>query len=120
MVKLAPELNDAGLAELAADLESLNVDGLVLTNTLGGEFSGQAGGYSGAKLKDLSREALRIARSKTSKPIISVGGIDGHEEALRRWHLGASLLQIYSAWIFAGPSILKELAQSHGHEPYFQ
>jgi len=119
-VKLAPELNAGGLAALAAELESLGVDGLVLTNTLGGEFRGQTGGYSGLKVKELSREALRIARSNTSRPIISVGGIDGEAEALQRWLLGASLLQIYSAWIFEGPSILKELVQSHGREPYFQ
>jgi len=108
-VKLAPELNTAGLKELASEMDQLEIDGLVLTNTLGGEFNGQSGGWSGEKVKVLSREALQIARANTKKPIISVGGIDGQEEAELRFQLGASLLQIYSAWIFKGPALLKEI-----------
>jgi len=109
LVKLAPELNDQGLSELASELPSLGVDGLVLTNTLAGEFRGQSGGWSGERLKQLSREALRIARARTNIPIISVGGIDGREEVELRLQMGAGLLQIYSSWVYAGPKLLSRM-----------
>ena len=112
LLKLAPELAADELIELIQVLEPQGIDGWVLTNTLGGSFKitaeanavTLAGGWSGSLLTEMASKSLEIARNATSKPIISVGGIMTPGEAAKRMSLGANLIQIYSAWIFNGPT----------------
>ncbi len=119
-VKLAPELSKEDLMQLIPALESVGVDGFVLTNTLQGVWpyvaegatagsasgnsgAGLVGGYSGRPLAQASYISLRVARAVTSKPIISVGGIFTREDATRRFAAGANAVQMYTGWIYEGP-----------------
>lgn len=120
LLKLAPELSEAQLQNLAHSARDWQIQGWVLTNTLVGDraatgSNGQklTGGYSGGALSEHSRRALRQFREMTSLPIVSVGGILTVDEALERLDLGAELLEIYTGWIYEGPHfplrICKEL-----------
>ncbi len=115
LLKLAPEIFDAS-QEVAARPDQLmpaaeewGIQGWVLTNTRAGSIrvgdSELPGGWSGAPLSLLAREALKSARAITRLPIISVGGIMDGAEAVERIRLGADLVQIYSGWIYGGPSL---------------
>lgn len=111
-LKLAPELEEDVLNEFFSRASELGIDGFVLTNTLGGNREGSNGGWSGAPLSELSCSLLAFARSRTSLPLISVGGIMDAAEAVKRKKLGASLIQIYTGWIFGGPRFPLQLAQA--------
>ncbi len=109
-LKLAPELNGADLAEI---IHSVQAEGWVLTNTLGGTWNRRGlqlqGGWSGRFLSEASRRRLIEVRGMTTKPIISVGGIITADEAVERLKLGANLIQIYSGWVLNGPSFPGEI-----------
>jgi len=115
-VKLSPDLDEKGLGDAAA--AAVACSGIIATNTTlerpeGIEFQG---GLSGRPLAPRSRDVLAKLRELTDLPLISVGGIDSAEEARARLEAGASLVQIYSALIFEGPTlptrILKGMRQS--------
>jgi len=123
LLKLAPELSGIELAELVLKLEVGEdgcppIDGWVLTNTLAGEIEARGrkldGGWSGGALIEASRRSLKEVRSQSRKPIISVGGIQSAEEARMRMEMGASLIQIYTGWIYGGPGLPAKLARSLG------
>lgn len=105
LVKLAPELQPDELRALISFFETKKISGLVLTNTLAGETLLGPGGWSGGRVRDAAARALGHVRSMTSMPIISVGGIDSPVVAQERIDEGASLLEIYSSWIFKGPRL---------------
>jgi dihydroorotate dehydrogenase len=114
LLKIAPELQGESLAQLIRELESSQeapIDGWILTNTLGGEHRGQVGGWSGGILTEQSRRSLVDARAVSRLPIVSVGGILTAEEAMERLRLGADLVQIYSGWIYGGPSFPAVLSE---------
>lgn len=110
-LKLAPELEEASLSEFFVRALQLGIDGFVLTNTLGGVREENRGGWSGTPLTELSRDRLTFARSQTSLPIISVGGIMNPQEAFERKKRGANLIQIYTGWVFGGPRFPLELSR---------
>ncbi len=122
LLKLAPELQGDELTPMIAEIERWGIDGWVLTNTLAGNFSDfgsfrepahqaktLSGGWSGQILTELARARLIEARAATRLPIISVGGIMNADEAALRIRLGADLVQIYSGWVFGGPTFPSEL-----------
>jgi dihydroorotate dehydrogenase len=112
LLKLAPECLDADfLEELACSAGDWGCDGWVLSNTLGGEYQGAAGGWSGKKVQDPSRQILVRMRKFTSLPIISVGGIMDEDEAHSRVLGGAELVELYSGWVFGGPSLPMRIAR---------
>jgi dihydroorotate dehydrogenase len=108
LLKLAPEIRGEALAGIIPAAEGWGIDGWVLTNTWAGEIQAGgatlSGGWSGGPLTDAARAALVEARSLTRKPIISVGGILSAEEARARIQAGAELVQLYTGWIYGGPS----------------
>jgi dihydroorotate dehydrogenase len=110
LVKLAPELSEADLAALLEFFESQAIDGLVLTNTLAGQTAIGPGGWSGGAVRERAAEVLRLAHTLTKLPIISVGGIDSPEIARDRLRRGASLVELYSGWIFKGPKLPSQIA----------
>lgn len=118
LVKLAPELSDELLGALLKGAEEAGASGFVLSNTLAGEWRGKnadetfSGGWSGACLTAPSAQILSKARSLTRLPLISVGGILNILEAKRRITLGADLIQVYTGWIYGGPSFARELSES--------
>jgi dihydroorotate dehydrogenase len=116
LLKLAPELRGEALAELLGAIEAWGaIDGWVLTNTLGGEIELRqggklAGGWSGGPLTVASRGSLEECRRASRLPVISVGGILDTDEAKARIALGAALVQVYTGWIYRGPSFPSELS----------
>jgi dihydroorotate dehydrogenase len=113
LIKLAPELGVAELTELLPAVESWGIDGWVLTNTWGGSITRGGttypGGWSGKKVREASRASLVAARAISRQPIISVGGIDSGDEARARIAAGASLVQVYTGWIYEGPDMVKRI-----------
>jgi dihydroorotate dehydrogenase len=107
-LKLAPELSPSDREEIYLKAGEVGIDGFVLCNTLRGELKSRdltfSGGWSGLPLVQLSRSLLEEAKNKTALPIISVGGVNTLDEFLTRVKMGASLVQIYTSWIFNGPA----------------
>ena len=116
LVKLAPEMDGAALKSVVEALESIKIDGLVLTNTLAGTYiyrqKEYTGGFSGQILSSVSLLRLQEVRKMTSLPILSVGGISSIDEMKRRFAAGANGVQIYSAWVFNGPFWVRRLAEA--------
>ncbi|WP_213991928.1 quinone-dependent dihydroorotate dehydrogenase [Sodalis sp. dw_96] len=117
-VKIAPDLTDEELAQVADSLVRHNIDGVIATNTTVGrdlvqglEHCNQTGGLSGRPLQSRSTEVIRrLALELNGKlPIIGVGGIDSLVAAREKIAAGASLIQIYSGFIFHGPQLIKDI-----------
>ncbi|TCL03774.1 quinone-dependent dihydroorotate dehydrogenase [Sodalis ligni] len=117
-VKIAPDLTDEELCQVADSLVRHNIDGVIATNTTTGrelvqglEHCNQAGGLSGRPLQSRSTEVIRrLSLELNGKlPIIGVGGIDSLVAAREKIAAGASLIQIYSGFIFHGPQLIKDI-----------
>lgn len=121
VVKIAPDLDDQGLEQLATVVLEGSVDGVIATNTTlsrsGVEASpcaAEAGGLSGRPLFELA--TATVARLHTllggRLPIIAAGGIDSSETALAKLDAGASMVQLYSGLIYRGPGLVHEVASA--------
>ncbi|MEA3372383.1 MAG: quinone-dependent dihydroorotate dehydrogenase [Campylobacterota bacterium] len=115
LLKIAPDMEASEAVDLTSHAVAQGADGIIATNTTI-DYSLVAqpqaiGGLSGAVLKDKSFEIFdAVAKELFGKTIlISAGGIDSAEEAYRRIKAGASLVQIYSALIFKGPELIKDV-----------
>jgi dihydroorotate dehydrogenase len=111
-LKLAPDFEDAAFDALVEETADLQVDGLVLTNTTVGREDLHAaasleGGLSGAPLFARSTELVRRARQRSGGKlaIIASGGVFGAGDALAKIRAGASLVQVYTGYVFEGPSL---------------
>jgi dihydroorotate dehydrogenase len=115
-VKLAPELTGETLMPVIRALETAGVSGLILTNTLGGDYlyggNRLSGGWSGQILTSTALSRLKEAKSMTGLPIISVGGIMTVEDALARISEGAESIQLYTGWIYQGPFFAKRILRA--------
>jgi dihydroorotate dehydrogenase len=118
LVKIAPDLADAALGPLVETCVSYGVSGLIISNTtiarpntLRGENRSQAGGLSGAPLRDRAtavlRQCFRLAQGRLV--LVGVGGIATGADALERIKAGASLVQLYTAFAYAGPALVPAL-----------
>ena len=118
-VKVAPDLDDQALAELAAVLLDSGVEGIIATNTtldrsgLTSPHAAEAGGLSGTPLFPRSTRILaRLYRLTEGRlPIIGVGGIGSADDAWAKIAAGASAVQIYSALIYHGFSVADQIAR---------
>ncbi|PZP57103.1 MAG: quinone-dependent dihydroorotate dehydrogenase [Micavibrio aeruginosavorus] len=117
-VKLAPDLDDAQVKDIADVLLTLKIDGVILTNTtlyrpeeLPQDFREQKGGLSGAPLTDLSTAMIRRFYALTDGriPIIGAGGISSGEDAYAKIRAGATLVQLYSGLVFHGPALIRKI-----------
>ena len=117
-VKIAPDLSAEELIQVADSLVRHNIDGVIATNTTldrslvqGMKNCDEAGGLSGRPVQLKSTEIIRAlsAELKGQLPIIGVGGIDSVIAAREKMAAGASLVQIYSGFIFKGPPLIKEI-----------
>ncbi|WP_294334997.1 quinone-dependent dihydroorotate dehydrogenase [uncultured Sphingomonas sp.] len=119
-LKVAPDLDRAGLEGAIRAAIDHHVDALIVSNTtisrppLASPHAGEAGGLSGKPLKELARAKLIEARALSGGqlPLISAGGIDGADEAKRRIDAGAVLVQIYSALVYRGPGLPRAIARA--------
>jgi dihydroorotate dehydrogenase len=115
MVKLSPDLEIAQAIDLAQGAVGAGATGLVLTNTTTDRSllpASRGGGLSGRVLKEKSFAMLRgVAKELFGDCLlVSVGGIDSGREAYRRLRAGASLVQVYTAMVYRGPSLVRRMA----------
>ena len=117
-VKIAPDLSLEELIQVADSLVRHNIDGVIATNTTldrslveGMKHSQEMGGLSGRPLQLKSTEIIRLLSQELNGrlPIIGVGGIDSLMAAREKIAAGATLIQIYSGFIFKGPPLIKEI-----------
>jgi dihydroorotate dehydrogenase len=117
LLKIAPDVDDAGLDDIAAEVLDQRLDGLVVSNTtlarhgLRDAAAREAGGLSGRPLFRRSTVTLAKMRLRVGPqlPIIGVGGIDSGETAYEKIVAGATLLQVYSALVYEGPSLVDRI-----------
>ena len=120
LLKLAPEIDDEGLAALLEAIRDAPVAGLILTNTTTARPAGliswereEEGGLSGPPLALRALEVVRQAYASSGGrlPLIGVGGIDSAKAAYARIRAGASLVQLYTALVYRGPRLIEEITQ---------
>ncbi len=118
LVKIAPDLLDSDIADIADITLASDIDGLIVSNTtinrpegLRSLDKGEAGGLSGKPLFEPSTEILRRMYQATggAKPIVGVGGISSAGEAYAKIRAGASLVQLYSALVYEGPGLVERI-----------
>ena len=116
-IKIAPDMSDEETIEVANALVEAGMDAVIATNTTlsregvhGLECADEAGGLSGAPVRDRSTHIVQVLASelKGRLPIIGVGGITEGKHAAEKIAAGASLVQIYSGFIYKGPALIRE------------
>ena len=116
-VKIAPDMNEEEFALVASSLKSYEMDAVIATNTTlsregveDSPFAGEAGGLSGVPVRNASTKAIRILARELdgALPIIGVGGITNGFDAAEKIEAGASLVQVYSGFIYRGPALIAE------------
>ncbi|MDB5818591.1 MAG: dihydroorotate dehydrogenase [Rhizobacter sp.] len=120
-LKIAPDLDEAQVASIAATLREQGIDGVIATNTtLAREavkmlpHGSEAGGLSGAPVRDASNRVIRQLRAALGPafPIIGVGGVMNAADALSKVDAGADVVQIYTGLIYAGPGLVTDAARA--------
>ncbi|WP_417359278.1 quinone-dependent dihydroorotate dehydrogenase [Galbibacter sp.] len=117
LLKIAPDLTDEQLMDIVAIVAQTRIAGVIATNTtisrtgLQSENKQETGGLSGAPLKDRSTEVIRFLSQASHQafPIIGVGGIHSAKDAIEKLEAGASLVQIYTGFIYQGPGLIKSI-----------
>jgi dihydroorotate dehydrogenase len=121
LIKLAPDIADNAIPELAAILTHSGVDGVILTNTTldrksltSNRHSSETGGLSGPPLFAKSTRLLARFYMATEGrlPLIGVGGIASGEDAVDKIEAGASLMQLYTGLVYEGPGLLRRIKQT--------
>lgn len=120
-VKIAPDMSEEEIQMVAKALLAHDIDGVIATNTTlardkveGYSHAHEAGGLSGRPLRESSTEVIRLLKSEVGDrmPIIGVGGIYDAESAVEKIQAGASLVQIYTGFIYRGPALIKETVEA--------
>jgi len=111
LIKIAPDLDDTQLAEIC-DVCVRMADGMICTNTTI-DHTYEQGGLSGAPLRKRSTEVLRKVRERVGRsyPLVGVGGIFTAEDVREKMDAGADLVQLYTSFIYEGPSLPSRLAR---------
>lgn len=118
-LKVAPDLAPTDIDAIARIALDKQLGALIISNTtisrppLKSRHADEAGGLSGAPLRELAQERLRDFRKATggAMPLVGVGGIGSAEDAWARIRAGASLVQLYSAMAYEGPGIARTIAR---------
>ncbi|MDO4449821.1 MAG: quinone-dependent dihydroorotate dehydrogenase [Moraxella sp.] len=120
-LKIAPDLEEIQIDDIAKNLIEFEIDGLIATNTTlsragveDQEYADEAGGLSGRPLSYQSTQILSEFSQRLSDKVdlIGVGGIDAGDVAVRKLKAGATAVQLYSGLIFKGPSLVQSCVQS--------
>lgn len=117
LLKIAPDLTDSQLLDIIDIVKETKIAGVIATNTtlsregLQSENKIETGGMSGKPLANRSTEVIRFLSEKSNKafPIIGVGGIHSPEDAIEKLEAGASLIQLYTGFIYEGPGLIKAI-----------
>lgn len=117
LLKIAPDLTNDQLLDIIDIVKITRIAGVIATNTtlsrdgLQSEHQTQAGGLSGKPLTQRATEVIRFLSEKSNKafPIIGVGGIHTAQDAIEKLQAGASLVQLYTGFIYEGPALIKAI-----------
>ena len=114
VVKISPDLSGAELKAILAVCEENSVSGIIASNTTLNHSSipiqlDQAGGLSGAPLRDKSTALVREIAGRSTIPVIASGGIFDAESAREKFQAGAQLIQLYTGLVYRGPQLLREI-----------
>ena len=117
VVKISPDLSGIELKAILAVCEENGVSGIIATNTTLDHSSiapqlDQAGGLSGAPLRDKSTALVREIAARSTIPVIASGGIFDAESARGKFQAGAQLIQLYTGLVYRGPQLLREIMDS--------
>ena len=117
LVKIAPDLSMSELEELVATCEQNEIAGIIATNTTLDHSSvlperDQAGGLSGAPLREKSTTLVRAIAARSTIPVVASGGIFDAKSAQEKFETGAQLLQVYTGYIYRGPGLLQEIMEN--------
>lgn len=117
LLKIAPDLSDDQLIDIIEIVNETKIAGVIATNTtisregIQSENKSEMGGLSGIPLAKRATEVIRFLaeKSNNSFPIIGVGGIHSAEDAMEKLNAGASLVQLYTGFIYEGPALVKAI-----------
>lgn len=117
LLKIAPDLTNEQLLDIIEIVKESKIAGVIATNTtisregLVSENKKETGGLSGKPLRNRSTEVIRFLSENNGKafPIIGVGGIHSAQDALEKLEAGASLVQLYTGFIYEGPKLVKDI-----------
>ncbi len=117
LLKIAPDLTNEQLLDIIDIVSKTMIDGVIATNTtiardgLISENKKEAGGLSGKPLTNRATEVIRFLSEKSNRafPIIGVGGIHSAKDALEKIEAGASLIQLYTGFIYEGPKLIRDI-----------
>jgi dihydroorotate dehydrogenase len=117
LLKIAPDLTEEQLLDIIEIVQVTNTDGVIATNTtlsregLQSPNKSETGGLSGKPLSHRSTDVIRFLSKKSNNafPIIGVGGIHSPEDALEKIKAGASLVQLYTGFVYEGPGVVKRI-----------
>ncbi len=128
LLKIAPDLTEEQLLDIIEIVAETKIDGVIASNTTlsreglasNESLKAQSGGLSGKPVKDRSTHVIKFIfeKSKGAFPIIGVGGIHSADDALEKLAAGASLIQLWTGFVYEGPTLVKKinkalLAQTH-------
>ncbi|NOQ93491.1 MAG: quinone-dependent dihydroorotate dehydrogenase [Methylophaga sp.] len=120
-VKVAPDLESSEVEELSQAFSKFEIDAVIATNTTmsregvdGLQYANEAGGLSGRPVFEKSTEIVRQFKQHLSEnlPIIAAGGIMSGDDAIKKLDSGASLVQIYSGFIYQGPKLVQDIIKT--------
>ncbi|PSB17932.1 quinone-dependent dihydroorotate dehydrogenase [Phormidesmis priestleyi ULC007] len=127
LIKIAPDLEWEAIADVLSLAQQYNLAGIIATNTTirrdglktetiqatGNSVAEEAGGISGAPLRQRSTEVIRFIYQQTQGrlPIVGVGGIFTAEDAWEKITAGASLIQVYTGWFYEGPGMVRRVLE---------
>jgi len=116
LVKLSPDLPKPALEDALAVVREFDLEGVVATNTttdrpasLRSPNRAEPGGLSGAPVEARATEMVRFVAERVDVPVIGVGGVASAADAYRKIRAGASLVQLYTALVYEGPSLAREI-----------
>lgn len=119
LLKIAPDLTDSQLDDIIEIQRETGIAGIIATNTTisrsglssSAELTAQAGGLSGMPVRERSTSVIRYLHQKSNGafPIIGVGGIDGPMAAKEKLQAGATLVQVYTGFIYQGPGLVRRI-----------
>ncbi|WP_120257981.1 quinone-dependent dihydroorotate dehydrogenase [Sphingobacterium detergens] len=121
LLKIAPDLTDSQLDDIVEIVMETQIAGVIATNTTISreglksqqDLTQEAGGVSGRPLTKRSTEVIRYLSEKSNKafPIIGVGGIHSAKDAIEKLDAGASLIQVYTGFIYEGPGLIANICK---------
>ena len=117
LLKIAPDLIDDQLLDIIDIVTTVKIDGVIASNTtlsrqgLISSNRSEMGGLSGKPVAERSTEVIRFLHEKSNNafPIIGVGGIHSSEDAINKLNAGASLIQLYTGFVYEGPGVIKKI-----------